>query len=142
MSISAAHGEDRSGVPRLRRVLSVWDLILYGMVAVTPSAPATVFGLAELRSHGHAVVTILAAMVAMSRDTKPAPKVLAPAGQWGMVVNKEGGDEETHQSCNSAYCTRSHCGQRIARTRSQIGGYETVTWPWIRAANAPSGEHA
>ena len=52
-------------VPRLRRVLSVWDLILYGLVAVTPSAPATVFGLAELRSHGHAVVTILAAMVAM-----------------------------------------------------------------------------
>src|SRR5579864_7737983 len=52
-------------VPRLRRVLSVWDLILYGLVAVTPSAPATVFGLAELRSHGHAVVTILAAMAAM-----------------------------------------------------------------------------
>jgi amino acid transporter len=40
-------------------------LILYGIVAVTPSAPATVFGLAEQRSHGHAVVTILAAMVAM-----------------------------------------------------------------------------
>ncbi len=34
-------------------------------MAVTPSAPATVFGLAEVRSHGHAVVTILAAMVAM-----------------------------------------------------------------------------
>ena len=65
MSISAAQGEDPSGVPHLRRVLSVWDLILYGIVAVTPSAPATVFGLAELRSHGHAVVTILAAMVAM-----------------------------------------------------------------------------
>ena len=34
-------------------------------MAVTPSAPATVFGLAEMKSHGHAVVTILAAMVAM-----------------------------------------------------------------------------
>lgn len=65
MSASKVHGEDRSGIPRLRRVLSVWDLILYGMVAVTPSAPATVFGLAEVRSHGHAVITILAAMVAM-----------------------------------------------------------------------------
>ena len=32
---------------------------------MTPSAPATVFGLAQVRSHGHAVVTILAAMVAM-----------------------------------------------------------------------------
>ena len=51
--------------PKLRRVLSIWDLIFYGIVAVTPSAPATVFGIAQSRSEGHAVVTILAAMVAM-----------------------------------------------------------------------------
>ncbi len=63
MNPSTSHTAD--GVLRLRRVLTVWDLILYGLVAVTPSAPATVFGLASLRSHGHAVVTILAAMVAM-----------------------------------------------------------------------------
>src|SRR5215469_13334979 len=65
MSAIAGQGKGVESVGRLRRVLSVWDLILYGIVAVTPSAPATVFGLAELRSHGHAVVTILAAMVAM-----------------------------------------------------------------------------
>src|SRR5215472_1747120 len=65
MGTSTTKTETNASVPRLRRVLSVWDLILYGMVAVTPSAPATVFGLAELRSHGHAVVTILSAMVAM-----------------------------------------------------------------------------
>ncbi len=65
MGISASHRENSESVTRLKRVLTVWDLILYGIVAVTPSAPATVFGLAELRSHGHAVVTILAAMVAM-----------------------------------------------------------------------------
>jgi amino acid transporter len=65
MDTPIAQKEGAGGVLRLRRVLSVWDLILYGIVAVTPSAPATVFGLAELRSHGHAVVTILAAMVAM-----------------------------------------------------------------------------
>lgn len=52
-------------IPRLRRVLSLWDLILYGIVAVTPSAPVTVFGLALLMSKGHAVDTILVAMVAM-----------------------------------------------------------------------------
>ena len=51
--------------PRLRRVLTLWDLIFYGVVAVTPSAPATVFGLAEVKSGGFVVVTILAAMVAM-----------------------------------------------------------------------------
>jgi putrescine importer len=63
MSVPA--GPAVNDVPRLRRVLSVWDLIFYGIVAVTPSAPATVFGLAEMRSRGHVVVTILAAMVAM-----------------------------------------------------------------------------
>jgi amino acid transporter len=52
-------------VPRLRRVLGLWDLILYGIVAVAPSAPVTVFGLALVMSKGHAVDTILLAMVAM-----------------------------------------------------------------------------
>jgi putrescine importer len=51
--------------PHLRRVLSLGDLFFYGIVAVTPSAPATVFGLADVRSGGHVVVTILAAMAAM-----------------------------------------------------------------------------
>jgi putrescine importer len=51
--------------PHLRRVLSLRDLFFYGIVAVTPSAPATVFGLADVRSGGHVVVTILAAMAAM-----------------------------------------------------------------------------
>jgi amino acid transporter len=50
---------------KLHRVLSLRDLIFYGIVAVTPSAPATIFGLAEVKSRGHVVVTILAAMVAM-----------------------------------------------------------------------------
>jgi putrescine importer len=65
LSVPAA--EPTSGVPvqRLRRVLTLWDLIFYGIVAVTPSAPATVYGLAELKSGGYVVVTILAAMVAM-----------------------------------------------------------------------------
>ena len=54
-----------TAVPRLRRVLTLWDLIIYGIIAVTPSAPVTVFGLAVVRSRGHAVDTILIAMVAM-----------------------------------------------------------------------------
>jgi putrescine importer len=56
---------DVAETPKLNRVLSLRDLIFYGIVAVTPSAPATVFGLAEVKSRGHVVVTILAAMVAM-----------------------------------------------------------------------------
>src|SRR5207247_8459929 len=52
-------------VPHLRRVLSLADLILYGIVSVTPSAPVTVFGLSSVQSRGHTVDTILIAMVAM-----------------------------------------------------------------------------
>jgi hypothetical protein len=51
--------------PHLRRALSLRDLFFYGNVAVTPRAPATVFGLADVQSRGHVVVTILAAMAAM-----------------------------------------------------------------------------
>jgi len=55
-----------TAVPHLRRVLSLGDLIIYGIVAVTPSAPVTVFGLASVRGRGHTVDTILLAMVAMA----------------------------------------------------------------------------
>ena len=60
--MSLAKGDETQ---KLRRVLSLRDLIFYGIVSVTPSAPATIFGLAEVKSGGHVVVTILAAMVAM-----------------------------------------------------------------------------
>lgn len=46
-------------------MLSLWDLIIFGIMAVTPSAPVTVFGLVSVRARGHTVDTILFAMVAM-----------------------------------------------------------------------------
>ncbi len=65
MSTSPAVGNDSGGKEHLKRVLSLRDLIVYGIVAVTPSAPATIYGVAEVQSRGHAVVTILAGMLAM-----------------------------------------------------------------------------
>jgi putrescine importer len=65
MSFLPGETDADSAAPHLRRVLSLWDLIFYGIVAVTPCAAATVFGLAEVKSRGHVVVTILVAMVAM-----------------------------------------------------------------------------
>lgn len=50
---------------QLKRVLSLWDLILYGIVLVMPIAPVPLFGLAQQLSNGHAVTTILLGMVAM-----------------------------------------------------------------------------
>ena len=52
--------------PRLRRVLTFWDLIAYGIIYISPLAPATFFGVLTRRSNGHAATCILLAMVAMS----------------------------------------------------------------------------
>jgi amino acid transporter len=67
MDLSASTPELKavSNTPHLRRVLSLRDLIFYGIVAVTPSAPVTVFGIASVNSRGHALLTILLAMAAM-----------------------------------------------------------------------------
>ena len=52
--------------PGLRRVLSLWDLILYGIILIMPIAAVPLFGLAQKLSGGHAVTTLLLAMVAMT----------------------------------------------------------------------------
>jgi amino acid transporter len=51
--------------PRLRRVLSFWDLMFYGIVIIQPTAPLPVFGIVNSVSQGHAVTAILLAMLAM-----------------------------------------------------------------------------
>ena len=51
--------------PHLKRVLTLWDLILYGIVLIMPIAPVPLFGVAQKLSDGHAVTTILLAMLAM-----------------------------------------------------------------------------
>ncbi len=52
-------------VPRLRRVLTLWDLIFYGIILIMPIAPVPMFGVAQVLSQGHFVTTILIAMIAM-----------------------------------------------------------------------------
>lgn len=54
-----------AAVPRLRRVLTLWDLIFYGIVLIQPIAPVPLFGVVQERSHGYIVDTILIAMFAM-----------------------------------------------------------------------------
>ncbi|MGB8479714.1 MAG: APC family permease [Acidobacteriaceae bacterium] len=51
--------------PQLRRALGLWDLILYGLIVVQPTAPMPVYGVMSIRAHGHAVTAVLIAMVAM-----------------------------------------------------------------------------
>ena len=54
-----------SAAPRLRRTLTLWDLILYGMIVLQPVAPMSAFGALSDRGRGHVVTAILIAMVAM-----------------------------------------------------------------------------
>jgi putrescine importer len=51
--------------PRLKRTLTLWDLILYGIVIIQPTAPMSVFGVLQDRGRGHVVTMILIAMVGM-----------------------------------------------------------------------------
>ena len=54
-----------SAAPRLRRTLTLWDLILYGVIVLQPVAPMSSFGALSDRGRGHVVTAILIAMVAM-----------------------------------------------------------------------------
>lgn len=54
-----------AAAPRLRRVLTLWDLVFYGIVLIQPIAPVPLFGVVQERSHGYIIDAILIAMLAM-----------------------------------------------------------------------------
>jgi amino acid transporter len=58
-------GDAAAEAPRLRRSLTLWDLILYGVIVLQPVAPMSAFGALSDRGRGHVVTAILIAMVAM-----------------------------------------------------------------------------
>ena len=64
MSTPTTAGAQTTG-PKLRRALTLWDLILYGVIVIQPVAPMSVYGVLSTRARGHVVTTILIAMVAM-----------------------------------------------------------------------------
>src|ERR1700704_4939536 len=64
--IAAGVPTDTQGRSHLKRVLSLWDLVYYGIILTSPIAAVPLFGEAQVLSRGHAVTTLLIAMVAMS----------------------------------------------------------------------------
>ena len=54
-----------AAIPRLRRTLTLWDLIFYGIVLIQPIAPVPLYGVAQRLSDGHFVTIILIALFAM-----------------------------------------------------------------------------
>jgi amino acid transporter len=61
----AAAASTPAAAPRLKRTLTLGDLVLYGVIIIQPTAPMSVFGVLSDRGRGHVVTTILIAMVGM-----------------------------------------------------------------------------
>lgn len=54
-----------STAPGLRRSLTLWDAVFYGIVLVQPVAPMGIFGVVSQEARGHVITTILIGMFAM-----------------------------------------------------------------------------
>ncbi len=99
-------GTTTSSGPRLRRSLTLWDLILYGIIVIQPVAPMSVFGVLSDRGHGHVVTTLLIAMVAM----------LFTAFSYGRMAR-------AYPSAGSAF---TYVGQEINPAVGYITGWSMV----------------
>jgi amino acid transporter len=58
-------GEVQLAEPRLKRVLGLRALVLYGIVLIQPTAPMPLYGVVCQEAKGHVVTTILIGMIAM-----------------------------------------------------------------------------
>ena len=58
-------GNTQPNQPGLRRVLGLKELLLYGIVLISPTAPMPLYGVVCQKAGGHVVTTILIGMVAM-----------------------------------------------------------------------------
>ena len=92
--------------PRLRRTLTLWDLILYGIIIIQPVAPMSVFGVLSDRGRGHVVTTLLIAMVAM----------LFTAFSYGRMAR-------AYPSAGSAF---TYVGQEINPALGYVTGWSMV----------------
>ena len=97
---------DGNSAPRLRRALTLWDLILYGIIVIQPTAPMSVFGVLDKRGQGHVAATILIAMTAM----------LFTAISYGRMAR-------AYPSAGSAF---TYVGQEINPALGYITGWSMV----------------
>ena len=83
---------------RLKRSLGLWDLVIYGIILIQPTAALPLFGVVSQEARGHVVTTLLIGMVAMGawRESIPArarrsptwdgnsmrAQAISPGGAW------------------------------------------------------------
>ncbi len=95
-----------SNAPSLRRALTLWDLVLYGVIVLQPVAPMSVFGVISDRGRGHVVTTLLLAMGGM----------LLTAISYGRMAR-------VYPSAGSAF---TYVGQEISPALGYITGWSMV----------------
>jgi putrescine importer len=95
-----------SSPAHLRRALTLWDLILYGVIVIQPVAPMSVFGVISDRGHGHVVTTLLLAMGGM----------LLTAISYGRMAR-------AYPSAGSAF---TYVGQEINPALGYVTGWSMV----------------
>src|SRR6202049_4306489 len=103
--MATASTETPAAAP-LRLPLTLWDLILYGVIVIQPVAPMSVFGVLSQRGHGHVVTTVLIAMVAM----------LFTAISYGRMARAD-------PSAGSAF---TYVGQEISPALGYVTGWSMV----------------
>ncbi len=92
--------------PRLKRALTLWNLVIIGIIMIQPIAPMGIYGVISNKAHGHVVSTILIAMVAM----------LFTAISYGRMAR-------AYPSAGSAY---TYVGQEISPALGYVTGWSMV----------------
>jgi amino acid transporter len=95
-----------SATPRLRRTLTLWDLVFYGIVLIQPTAPMGIFGVVSQEARGHVVTTILIGMGAM----------LLTAMSYGRMAR-------AYPSAGSAF---TYVGQELHPSLGYVTGWSMV----------------
>ena len=95
-----------SAAPRLRRALTLWDLVFYGIVLIQPTAPMGIFGVVSQEARGHVVTTILIGMGAM----------LLTAMSYGRMAR-------AYPSAGSAF---TYVGQELHPSLGYVTGWSMV----------------
>ncbi len=102
----ASQSVDSPTAPRLRRTLTLWNLLIIGIIIIQPTAPMGIYGVISNKAHGHVVSTILIAMVAM----------LLTAISYGRMAR-------VYPSAGSAY---AYVGQELHPALGYITGWSMV----------------
>jgi amino acid transporter len=132
-----------ANAPRLRRSLTLWDLIMYGIIVIQPTAPMPAYGVFSNEGQGHVVTSILIAMIAMvftAMSYGRMARVYPSAGSAYTYVGRElhpslgyvtGWSMTMDYILNPLICTiwcAKAMADLLAGTRFQVP-YPALIWP-------------